>query len=338
VSGCDVRLVRAIGEGVSGQVHLGVSNGLFCAVKRIDKTSVDSENQARRLRDERACIIEMDHPFIAECLGSWQDDRFLYLAMEYVGGGELFSRIQERKRGGMSLDTAKFYAVEVLCALEYVHHMGYLFRDLKPENVLVDDCGHVKLVDFGFAKQAEADGRCYSQIGTPQYMAPELLQGNKGRSTVGYSASVDYWAWACMWFEMVTGKTPFFRDSQDSYFQVYLRVINGKVKWVSAISAPLKSLLKSMLVADESGRLRTLQAIKEHAYMANVQWDAVVGRRMKAPFVPELAHPGDTSLFESFEEWEAKPPGSDTGPAKLPSGVMDRHFAGYCREALRGGW
>jgi len=228
----DFVLGRVLGTGVSGVVLLarlraGGEGFGYCAIKQVRRAGLRKQKHCDRVLAERAALRAVaEQPFFVQLLATFQDDDALYFALQYGVGGELFGRMQQLEC--LPQAHALFYAAEVLCALKFLHARDLMYRDLKPENALLDAEGHVLLCDFGFTKRPDASGHCFSQIGTPQYLSPELLNG-KGK--VGYSNAVDWWAWACMLFEMIAGHTPFFRSHDDSHFEVYLRAMKGSVSW-----------------------------------------------------------------------------------------------------------
>jgi serine/threonine protein kinase len=242
----ELELTKVIGAGLTGQVYLTriSGQGQFCAVKCVRKRRVGRECDVHRLLGEKMALQHCtEGAFTIKLFDTLQDKSCLYFVMEYAVGGELFNRLKAVDK--LSNDVAKFYAAEILTAVEHVHSKGFVFRDLKPENVLLDEVGHIKLADFGFAKVPDENGRCYSCIGTvlyslytihytpcslcyscigtTQYLAPEILEGKekKDRSKrKGYTAAVDWWAWACMVFEFFKGSTPFWRNAADTKHQV----------------------------------------------------------------------------------------------------------------------
>ena len=242
----DFTLGTVLGSGVSGVVLLGRlraggavgagGNGGggggggaygYCAIKQVRRAGLRKQKHCERVLAEKMALqTVLNVSFFVQLLGTFSDDSALYFALQYGVGGELFGRLQELEF--LPQSHALFYAAEVLTALKFLHERDLMYRDLKPENVLLDAEGHVLLCDFGFTKKPDVSGYCYSQIGTPQYLSPELLNG-KGK--VGYSNAVDWWAWACMLFEMLAGHTPFFRSHDDSHFEVYLRAMKGNVSW-----------------------------------------------------------------------------------------------------------
>ena len=167
------------------------------------------------------------------------------MLFEFVCGGELFSRL--RKDGRFSNDVALFYGVEIIMALQYLHQQDIVYRDLKPENLLIDKDGHIKLADFGFAKRVETD-KTYTLCGTPEYLAPEIIKGSK----VGYGKSVDWWALGILIFEMLSGYPPFYDNEP---IGIYKRILSGVIEFPKFFSVYAKDLIRKLLNPELSKRL-----------------------------------------------------------------------------------
>jgi protein kinase A len=180
----DFELLRTLGTGSFGRVHLVQSNHnhRFYAIKVLKKAQVVKMKQVEHTNDERKMLGEVKHPFLITLWGTFQDSRNLYMVMDFVEGGELFSLL--RRSGRFPNPVAKFYAAEVTLALEYLHSRNIIYRDLKPENLLLDRHGHLKITDFGFAKRVP--DKTWTLCGTPDYLAPEVV------SNKGYNKSVDW--------------------------------------------------------------------------------------------------------------------------------------------------
>jgi protein kinase A len=219
----DFRRVRTLGTGTFARVVLvrpatgteADRNKVF-ALKILRKTEVIKLRQIDHVRHERAILAEVSgHPFITNMIASFSDADFLYLLLDYVPGGELFSYLRKWRR--FDEDMARFYAAEIVLVLEYLHEQqgGIAYRDLKPENLLLDEEGHIKLVDFGFAKRLgnndnDRDNKpveTYTLCGTPEYLAPEVIH-NKGHTT-----AVDWWALGILIYEFLTGYPPFWHQN-----------------------------------------------------------------------------------------------------------------------------
>ncbi|GAA48112.1 cAMP-dependent protein kinase catalytic subunit alpha, partial [Clonorchis sinensis] len=170
--------------------------------------------QVEHILNEKRILAAVDFPFFIKLFYSFKNEHYLFLALEYVQGGEMFSHL--RRRGRFSDSAAKFYASQVVLAFEYLHFMEVLYRDLKPENILLDQHGYIKIADFGFAKHVKH--RTYTLCGTPEYLAPEIIKSK------GYTKAVDWWAFGVLVYEMIAGHPPFFADEP---IQIYEKIVAG---------------------------------------------------------------------------------------------------------------
>ncbi|KAF9434717.1 camp-dependent protein kinase catalytic subunit [Entomortierella beljakovae] len=191
---------------------------------------------------------------------------------------------------------ARFYTCEVLLALEYLHSHAVIYRDLKPENLLLDSMGHIKITDFGFAKHVPQN-MTWTLCGTPDYLAPEIIQSK------GYGKAVDWWSMGVLMFEMCAGFPPFF---DEDHIKLYGKIMNGKVRYPQQFSPSLKDLLKRLLTADLTKRYGNLRGgasdIKNHMWFEGVNWDMVYSRQIEAPYRPTVLGEGDASNFDDYPE------------------------------------
>lgn len=198
----DFEIRSTLGTGTFGRVrqvrYKKSTSPLVFALKMLQKTEIVKLNQVEHIKSEKRILGEIDHPFIVKFFTCFQDGKNVYMLFEFLSGGELFSRL--RKEGRFSNDVALFYTSEILLALRHLHKKEIVYRDLKPENLLLDKSGHVKLADFGFAKRLQKN-RTFTMCGTPEYLSPELIRGQK----LGYGKSVDWWALGILLFEMLVG-------------------------------------------------------------------------------------------------------------------------------------
>ncbi|WWD03140.1 hypothetical protein V865_001187 [Kwoniella europaea PYCC6329] len=238
--------------------------------------------------------IERTHPFLVNLWGTFQDVNNLYMVMDFVAGGELFSLLRKSQRFPNSV--AKFYAAEVALALDYLHSLDIIYRDLKPENLLLGADGHVKVTDFGFAKHVP--DITWTLCGTPDYR---------------YNKSVDWYALGVLIFEMLAGYPPFFTEDGNP-MKLY-----EKVRYPSYFDPLAKELLKNLLVGDLTKRYGNLRAgssdIFAHGWFAEVDWDKLYRREIPAPYVPKIEGEGDASQFDRYQEADVSAYGkAGTGP------------------------
>lgn len=195
----DLVFLQELGLGMSGVAYLCkvLSNNKFIVVKMMSKAKLIRLNQVENVMREKEILMHFDNTFIIKCMGHFQDSTHLYLLMEYMAGGELFSLLNQKQR--FSLPLSVFYAAEVLICLEYIHSNGYVYRDLKPENILINEYGHVRLADMGFCKPLAEGQKTYTTCGTADYMAPEVMLSQ------GHDKAADFWAFGVLIFEMLAG-------------------------------------------------------------------------------------------------------------------------------------
>ncbi|KAM3515585.1 hypothetical protein MY11210_000763 [Beauveria gryllotalpidicola] len=293
----DFDILRTLGTGSFGRVHLVQSkhNQRFYAIKVLKKAQVVKMKQVEHTNDERRMLSDVKHPFLITLWGTFQDWKSLYMVMDFVEGGELFSLL--RKSGRFPNPVAKFYAAEATLALEYLHSKNIIYRDLKPENLLLDRHGHLKITDFGFAKRVP--DKTWTLCGTPDYLAPEVV------SNKGYNKSVDWWSLGILIYEMLCGYTPFWDSG--SPMRIYENILKGKVKYPAYVNADAQNLLERLITADLTKRLGNLYGgpadVKNHAWFSEVTWDRLARKDIDAPYTPPVkAGTGDASQFDRYAE------------------------------------
>ncbi|KAF7728052.1 camp-dependent protein kinase catalytic subunit [Apophysomyces ossiformis] len=291
----DFHLLRTLGTGSFGRVHLAQSrhNNRYYAIKVLKKSEVVRLKQVEHTNDEKRILESVANPFLVNLWGTFQDDERAYMVMDYVPGGELFSVLRKSKR--FPDHVAKFYAAEVTLALAYLHTKDVVYRDLKPENLLLDAHGHIKITDFGFAKHVP--DVTWTLCGTPDYLAPEVIQSK------GYGKAVDWWSLGVLIFEMLAGYPPFY---DEDHLRLYEKILAGKIRWPSYFDPHAKDLLKRLLTADLSRRYGNLkngaEDIKRHPWFFGVDFDRVANRQIRAPYIPTIRGDGDASHFERYPE------------------------------------
>ncbi|XP_062861608.1 cAMP-dependent protein kinase catalytic subunit PRKX-like [Trichomycterus rosablanca] len=287
--------VATVGTGTFGRVVLVQDRKTksYFALKSMKIVDLIRLKQQQHVHNEKEVLMEVNHPFIVKLYWTWHDERCLFMLMEFIPGGELFSYL--RSRGRFTNDMGLFFSSEIVCALEYLHSKNIVYRDLKPENILLDRHGHVKLTDFGFSKKL-VDRTC-TLCGTPEYLAPEIIQGK------GHGLAVDWWALGVLIFEMLSGYPPFFDDNP---FGIYQKVLSAKLNIPHQLDFYVKDLIRKLLVVDKTKRLGNLKGgaedVKKHKWFQSIDWDIVPQRKLKPIIVPEVAHDGDSSNFEVYPE------------------------------------
>ncbi|KAF0693780.1 Aste57867_15279 [Aphanomyces stellatus] len=315
----DFKVESLIGTGMLGHVVTAQHkpSRLYFAIKSMWKADVVERNMVKQVVAEKQAMEELRHPFLVQCFDTFQSDDQIHFVLEYIPGGELFKWLQEY--GQFYDHEAKFFAAELVLVLEFIHAKGYIYRDLKPENIVLDAHGHVKLIDFGFAKPVDDNnGRCSTSVGTPQYLAPEQLK--PGGS---YTQAVDWWAFGCVVFELLMGATPFFRATGESSFELYTRVLKGKLSFGDRFTPQAKDLLRQLLRPDLSKRLTDATKIKNHPWFRDIEWSMVEARRLEPPVRPTLRVPGDCSNFDTHNDEPAR------GKKKSLGAKFDAAFAAF---------
>lgn len=291
----DFERIKTIGTGSFGHVLLvkHKTTDEFYAMKILDKLKIIKLKQVEHTINEKRILESINFPFIVKLEFSFKDNTNLYIIMDFIPGGEIFSHL--RKKGRFSEETTKIYSGQIIMAFEYLHSLNVLYRDLKPENLLLDAQGYIKLTDLGFAKRVI--GKTYTLCGTPEYLAPEIILSK------GYNHSVDWWALGILLYEMIAGYPPFFADQPSA---IYDKVLAGKFKFNSKFSSTSKDLISNLLQVDPIRRFGTkndADEIKSHKMYSKIDWIALFEKRYpKVPILPKISHPGDTRNFDNYDE------------------------------------
>lgn len=348
----DFESIAIIGRGAFGEVRVVRSKltGEILAMKKMNKSEMVYKNQVQHVRAERNILASSSSPWVVDLKFSFQDERFLYLVMEYLPGGDLMTILM--KRDILTESETRFYIAESILAVDSVHQMNYIHRDLKPDNILLDHRGHIKLSDFGLCKHTDITAHnpysnlkkiqedlkqkinlerrpeyrrnrklAYSTVGTPDYIAPEVF--GKG----GYNETVDWWSIGVIMFEMLVGYPPFFSDDPSITCQKILHWRKTLVIPREANLSPAAVDLLQRFICDPSDRIgaRGVDEIKSHPFFAGVDWDHLV--ESEAPWVPDLRSETDTSNFDQFDETEPFYPSDHS--SKKKRNRKDINFIGF---------
>ncbi|XP_056283845.1 rho-associated protein kinase 2-like isoform X3 [Pseudoliparis swirei] len=299
----DFDKVKLIGRGAYGEVHLvrhRASEKVY-AMKQLTKFEMIKRSDSAFFWEERHIMAFSNSPWIVQLCCAFQDDRHLYMVMEYMPGGDLVTLTMNYD---MPEKWARFYIAEVVLALNTIHSMGFIHRDIKPDNMLLDQHGHLKLADFGTCMKMDSTGmvHCDTAVGTPDYISPEVLQSQGGDGY--YGRECDWWSVGVFIYELLVGETPFYTES---LVGTYGKIMNHKNTLIFPDDVEMSQAAKDLICAfltDRQVRLgRTgVDEIKCHPFFKNDQWTFENIRETVAPVVPELSGDIDTSNFDDIEE------------------------------------
>ncbi|KAK8848115.1 RAC-gamma serine/threonine-protein kinase [Tritrichomonas musculus] len=291
----DFTPIRVLGRGTYGKVMLVrcKKDGQLYAMKSMSKKILQETGQTQQTLHEKDVLLKTVHPFLVFAHSTFQTGAKIFIILDYVPGGELFGRLKEE--GQFNEDRTRLYAAEILLGLGFLHSKGLIYRDLKPENILVDAQGHAKITDFGLVKEGmNAKSTTTTFCGTPEYIAPEMLQQQP------YTKSVDWWAFGILVFEMLTGMPPFYDENVN---KMYRMVISADVDFPSFISGPAKDLITQLLSKDPDTRLGSgeddYKAIQKHPFFKSLNWDDVLSKKYKPEWVPQIKEETDTTNFDT---------------------------------------
>jgi serine/threonine protein kinase len=307
--------VRTVGVGSfsHGDLCYHVPSETFCVLKVMSKQRLIEQNQIEHIRQEREILEQIHHPNCVQYFGSFQDTCNVYMMMEYIPGGEVFAYLRSMER--FDLNVARYYAAEILIVFQMLHEKGIIYRDLKPENLLFSYDGHLKFIDFGFAKRIS--DRTYTLCGTPEYLAPEILRGE------GSSFSSDWWAFGVLVYEMLVGETPFVDQNEN---HMYHLICHGEFSVPIGVDEVTQDLLRGLLTVDATKRLGCAasgaEEIKSHPWFDAIEWDKVHDHVYDAPIIPCVADMSDSANYPEYTDQDL----SDI-PVTLP--VTPDMFAGF---------
>ncbi|XP_019787768.1 ribosomal protein S6 kinase alpha-6 isoform X4 [Tursiops truncatus] len=315
-------LLKVLGQGSFGKVFLvrkktGPDAGQLYAMKVLKKASLKVRDRVRT-KMERDILVEVNHPFIVKLHYAFQTEGKLYLILDFLRGGDVFTRLS--KEVLFTEEDVKFYLAELALALDHLHRLGIVYRDLKPENILLDEIGHIKLTDFGLSKESvDQEKKAYSFCGTVEYMAPEVVNRR------GHSQSADWWSYGVLMFEMLTGTLPFQGKDRNETMNMILKAKLGMPQF---LSAEAQSLLRMLFKRNPANRLGSegVDEIKRHLFFANIDWNKLYKREVQPPFKPASGKPDDTFCFDP--EFTAKTPKDSPGlPASANAHQLFKGFS-----------
>uniref|UniRef100_A0A8C2FZV5 Ribosomal protein S6 kinase n=2 Tax=Cyprinus carpio TaxID=7962 RepID=A0A8C2FZV5_CYPCA len=331
-------LLKVLGQGSFGKVFLvrkvtpPDSNQLY-AMKVLRKATLKVRDRVRT-KMERDILADVNHPFVVKLHYAFQTEGKLYLILDFLRGGDLFTRLAisyslstlySHHLFGVQVmfteEDVKFYLAELALGLDHLHGLGIIYRDLKPENILLDEEGHIKLTDFGLCKEAiDHEKKAYSFCGTVEYMAPEVVNRQ------GHTHSADWWSFGVLMFEMLTGSLPFQGKDRKETMNLILKARLGMPQF---LSAEAQSLLRALFKRNPTNRLGSgpdgAEEIKRHSFFMTIDWNKLFRREIKPPFKPAVARPDDTFYFDS--EFTSRTP--KDSPGVPPSAGAHQLFRGF---------
>ncbi|KAG7312324.1 hypothetical protein JYU34_001805 [Plutella xylostella] len=305
----DLRIIATLGIGGFGRVELvqiqGDASRSF-ALKQMKKAQIVETRQQQHIMSEKEIMSEMNCEFIVKLYKTFKDRKYLYMLMETCLGGELWTIL--RDKGQFDDATTRFYTACVVEAFHYLHSRNIIYRDLKPENLLLDSKGYVKLVDFGFSKKLQASRKTWTFCGTPEYVAPEVIMNR------GHDISADYWSLGVLMFELLTGSPPFTGADPMKTYNKILKGIDA-VEFPRCITRNAANLIKKLCRDNPAERLGYqrggITEIQKHKWFDGFNWEGLAMRTLDPPITPTVKSPLDTHNFDQYPPDADEPPPDD---------------------------
>ena len=290
----DFQIIKVLGRGTFGKVCLVQYKPTkeYFAMKSLKKDVLLDMDQVQSTILEKKILQSLDHPFLVGMIFCFQTEERIYFIMPFIRGGELFQHLRTEKF--FKEDKARFYAASMGLALEYLHNHGIVYRDIKPENILIGEDGYLKLIDFGMAKMLQGNEKATSFCGTPEYLAPEIITGE------GHNRAADWWSYGILLFEMLCGIPPFYCENTE---RMYDLITNAELRFPKRIqvSDNAKDLIKKLLIKQQDKRLgvnKGFEEIKTHPFFQGFDFDALLAKKLEAPFIPVLKDSLDVGNFD----------------------------------------
>jgi serine/threonine protein kinase len=299
-----VHMIKTIGVGTFGNVRLCRLDGLErpFAIKIMSKSKLIQCEMLEGVMNERQILQEyVRHPFVMQLYKTYADEQYIYMLQEFVPGGDMFLHLQVSHR--LSRDAAQFHTAQIVLVFEYLHSIGVVYRDLKPENLLISQTGYLKVADFGFSRRMTPGEKLRTKCGTPEYLAPEIIKDGT------YGLEVDWWALGILIFELLVGHTPFCGDTSQ---QTFTNIMSGQVAFPADIDHVTRDIIMRFLRGNPAERFGCFQegavTVKRHRFFQGIVWSQLYQGNIPAPLVPKLDSPFDSRYFEEYTDEECQLP------------------------------
>jgi serine/threonine protein kinase len=288
----DFQMLKTVGKGSFGKVVMvrKKDDNKIYAMKILKKDMILKRKQYEHTLAERRILENINHPFIVSLRYAFQSEHKLYMVFDFFNGGELYHYLSETGRFGEV--RAKFYAAEIISALGYLHQLNIVYRDLKPENLILDSEGHIKITDFGLSKENVVGESITSICGTPEYLAPEILNKKP------YGVVVDWWSLGTLLYEMICGLPPFYDKNRTT---MYKKILAAPLEPPSYMSKEAVDICAKLLTREPTSRLgyNGADEIKAHPFFRDIDWKKLDKREISPPWVPTVSDPTDTRNIAS---------------------------------------
>lgn len=299
----DLSWVGTLGVGGFGRVELVThthNNSHTYALKKMKKIEIQDEKHQQHIINEKNIMSDCSNPFIVQLYRTFRDNRYLYMLMEPCLGGELWTLLRNKKK--FDDESSRFYTACVIKAFDYLHDKGIVYRDLKPENLLLDATGYIKLTDFGFSKKLSPGEKSWTFCGTPEYVAPEIIT-NKS-----HDHRADIWSIGILMYELLNGIPPFSKKGNNTSSQVYSDILKGMkmVNFPSFMSATAVELIRQLCRLSPTQR-PSLSITKKYMWFAGMDWKGLENRTLAPPHTPHIRDVKDISNFDNYVKESEEP-------------------------------
>jgi len=323
VSVDDFQILKVLGKGSYGKVQLvkHKETGRVYAMKSLSKRVLAENNLVRRTVSERDVLLQANHPFLVSAKYTFQTNTKIFLVMDYVPGGELFSRLRIEHK--FSIERVRYYGAMLLLAIGHLHSIGVIHRDLKPENILLDQDGYIKLTDFGLVRtKMSINERTTTFCGTPEYISPEMVQG------LEYGFEVDWWALGILIYEMLYGIPPFYDTNANA---MYRAIIRDPIQFPADATQEAKDLISRLLDRNPNKRLGSgesdFEEVKSHPFFGGLKWKELMKKTIDMEWKPPLKDFIDVSQFD--KEFTEEEPNLSYEDPRLVASDVQRQLKGF---------